>query len=256
MKAVLLAGGLGSRLGEETRIRPKPMIEIGGMPILWHILKIFDFYGIKEFIICHGLHGAVIQEFFEKYSFNGSSGVFQMDSSAPGFPPSQQEPWKVHVVDTGHETMTGGRLRRIRSYVEDGDFCMTYGDGLSDVNVDCLVKFHLERGTLATVTAVRPPARFGAFSLLGDKVKTFEEHSVGESGWINGGFFVLSPKVLDYIEGDNTSWEIDPMLRLVREAQLSAYRHEGFWLPMDTPRDKIKLESLWASGKAPWKVWP
>ncbi|MDL1873409.1 glucose-1-phosphate cytidylyltransferase [Deltaproteobacteria bacterium PRO3] len=256
MKAVILAGGRGSRLGEETKLRPKPMVEIGGMPILWHIMKIFDHFGFREFIICHGLQGYVIKEFFGNYSLHISDGVFRLGSGSyrPAQPPS--EAWKVQVLDTGIDTMTGGRLKRIQRFLEDGDFCMTYGDGLANIDITKLIKFHKDQGTLATVTAVRPPARFGALSLNGDKVAAFEEHSVGESGWINGGFFILSPRVLDYIDGDDISWEVDPMARLVREGQLSAYRHEGFWMPMDTPRDKAKLESLWASGRAPWKVWP
>jgi glucose-1-phosphate cytidylyltransferase len=255
MKAVILAGGVGSRLAEETHLRPKPMIEIGGKPMLWHIMKLYSAHGINEFIICCGYKGYMIKEYFANYYLHASDVTLDLRKRTVEVHQNTAEPWRVALVDTGEQTMTGGRLKRVRSYLDDEDFCFTYGDGVADVNVTHLIAFHRARGTLATVTAVQPPGRFGALVLNGDQVEHFQEKPQGDGAWINGGFFVLSPKVIDYIAGDATVWEREPMERLASEGQLASYKHPGFWQPVDTLRDKTQLEALWASGKAPWKVW-
>lgn len=256
MKAVILAGGLGTRISEESVLRPKPMIEIGGKPILWHIMKIYSAHGIKEFIVCLGYKGYLIKEYFANYFLHMSDVTFDMEHNRMEVHQNNAEPWKVTLVDTGENTMTGGRLKRVQSFIGDEDFCFTYGDGVSDVDISAAVKFHQAQGTLATLTAVQPPGRFGALDMEHSKVLSFLEKPQGDGGWINGGFFVLSPGVIDEIEGDQTVWEQKPMERLARNGQLSAYRHSGFWQPMDTMRDKNHLEELWQSGKAPWKIWP
>lgn len=255
MKAVILAGGLGTRLAEETVVRPKPMIEIGGKPILWHIMKTFSAHGISDFIICLGYKGYMIKEYFANYFLHMSNVTFDMVNNKMEVHQNHVEPWRVTLVDTGEATMTGGRLKRIRPYLEDEDFCFTYGDGVGDINVTELVAFHKAQKTLATLTATQPPGRFGAIKLEGQKVTTFQEKPDGDGGWINGGFFVLSPKVIDYIEGDSTLWERVPMEQIAKEGQMSAFLHRGFWQPMDTLRDKNYLEELWNLGKAPWNVW-
>ena len=257
MKAVILAGGLGTRLSEETTIKPKPMVEIGGKPILWHIMKSYSSYGINDFVICCGYKGYVIKEYFANYFLHTSDVTFDMQKNEMEVHTRNAEPWKVTLVDTGDETMTGGRLKRVRQYVHDeGMFCFTYGDGVSDVNIGELIDFHKAHGKLATLTATQPPGRFGSLNLDGNSVKSFQEKPQGDGAWINGGFFVLSPKVIDYIQDDATLWEKSPMERLAHDGQLSAYLHHGFWQPMDTLRDKTHLEELWKSGAAPWKTWP
>lgn len=255
MKAVILAGGLGSRIAEETALRPKPMVEIGGKPILWHIMKIYSHHGVNDFIICLGYKGYLIKEYFANYFLHTSDVTFDVSRNEMHVHQKYAEPWRVTLVDTGEQSMTGGRLKRIRSYLGDEDFCFTYGDGLGNVDIGRLIEFHKEQRTLATVTAVQPPGRFGTLRIDHGRVTQFVEKPEGENGWINGGFFVLSPKVADYIAGDDSIWERGPMERLAREQQLSAYHHREFWQPMDTLRDKEHLEKLWASGKAPWKVW-
>ena len=255
MKAVILAGGLGTRISEETATRPKPMIEIGGKPILWHIMKIYSAHGIHDFVICCGYKGYVIKEYFANYFLHMSDVTFDMQHNKMEVHQRNAEAWRVTLVDTGEATMTGGRLKRVQPYLDEADFCMTYGDGVGDVDITKLVAFHKEQGTLATLTATQPPGRFGALNMERHKITSFQEKPQGDGGWINGGFFVLSPKVLDYIEGDQTFWERGPMERLAAEGQMSAYLHHGFWQPMDTLRDKAHLEDLWASGKAPWKTW-
>jgi len=255
MKAVILAGGYGTRISEESHLKPKPMIEIGGRPILWHILKMYSTYGINEFIICGGYKEYVIKEYFSNYFMHMSDVTFDTQKNSMEIHYRRAEPWRVTLVDTGLNTMTGGRLKRIREYVQGESFCMTYGDGLSDVNIGEIIKFHHDQGSLATVTAVQPAARFGALDIISNRVKSFEEKPKGDGTWINGGFFVLEPKVLDYIEGDSTIWERAPLERLAAEGQLAAYKHDGFWSAMDTLRDKTHLEDLWASGNPPWKVW-
>ena len=256
MKAVILAGGLGTRLSEETSTRPKPMIEIGGMPILWHIMKIYSAHGINDFIICLGYKGYVIKEFFANYFLHMSDVTFDMRDNTSVVHSAKAEPWRVTLVDTGADTMIGGRIKRILPYVqEDPAFCLTYGDGVGDVDVRATIDLHKREGRLATVTATQPPGRFGALVVDGTRVLGFREKPVGDGGWINGGFFVLSPKVGDYIEGDSVVWEREPLERLANEGQLSVYHHNGFWQPMDTLRDKRQLEELWDSGKAPWKIW-
>ncbi|PWV99963.1 glucose-1-phosphate cytidylyltransferase [Hoeflea marina] len=256
MKAVILAGGLGSRLAEETHTKPKPMVEIGGRPILWHIMKLYHGHGIRDFIICCGFRGYVIKEYFANYALHMSDMTFDMSTNQVRFHKQSAEDWRVTLVDTGETTMTGGRLKRVAPYLEgEEDFCFTYGDGLSDVDISATIAFHRGHSSLATVTAVRPPARFGALKLEGDRVDGFMEKPDGEGGFINGGFFVLSHDVLSRIEGDQTSFEGEPLAQLATEAQLRAFFHRGFWLPMDTLRDKNQLESLWSSGKAPWKCW-
>lgn len=256
MKAVILAGGLGTRLSEETVLKPKPMVEIGGMPIIWHIMKIFSFYGINEFVICCGYKGYVIKEFFANYYLHRSDITFDIKENKMAIHHSFSEPWKVTLVDTGNNSMTGGRLRRIKNYVKDDEFfCMTYGDGLSNVNIDKLIKFHQDQSLLSTLTATFPPGRFGSLDIHENKVTNFMEKPRGDGALINGGFFVLSPEVLNYIKDDSTIWEKEPMERLAKEGNLSAFIHEGFWQPMDTLRDKLLLEELWNTNKAPWKIW-
>lgn len=255
MKAVILAGGLGTRISEETSVKPKPMVEVGGKPILWHIMKIYSAHGVNEFIICLGYKSYVIKEYFANYFLHMSNVTFDMAKNKMEVHHNNAEPWRVTLVDTGDDTMTGGRIKRLRPYLGEEDFCCTYGDGVGDVDISKLLAFHKEKGCLATLTATQPPGRFGALVLSEGKVSRFQEKPQGDGAWINGGFFVLSPKVLDYIDGDGTAWEKEPMDRLAREGQLSAYLHHGFWQPMDTLRDKSHLEELWASGKAPWKVW-
>jgi len=255
MKAVILAGGLGTRISEESALRPKPMIEIGGKPILWHIMKIYSAHGVNEFIICLGYKGYLIKEYFANYFLHTSDVTFDMQNNNMEVHQNSSEPWKVTLVDTGEGSMTGGRLKRVRQFLEKDDFCFTYGDGLSNVDISESIKFHKAQNTLATLTAVQPPGRFGALDMDSHKVRGFQEKPQGDGGWINGGFLVLSPKVIDIIEGDQTIWEREPMEKLASEGQLSAYLHTGFWQPMDTLRDKNYLEELWQSGKAPWKVW-
>jgi len=256
MKAVILAGGLGTRISEETHLKPKPMIEIGGKPILWHVMKIYSAHGIHDFVICCGYKGYLIKEYFANYFLHMSDVTFDMAKNDMQVHQRHAEPWRVTLVDTGDDTKTGGRLRRVAGYVKGEDaFCFTYGDGVGNVDVTRAIAFHKEQGKLATLTATQPPGRFGSLQLDGNRVTTFAEKPDGDGGWINGGFFVLSPKVLDYIAGDETLWEREPMERLAREGQMSAYFHHGFWQPMDTLRDKTHLEELWSSGKAPWKIW-
>jgi glucose-1-phosphate cytidylyltransferase len=255
MKAVILAGGMGSRISEETTVRPKPMIEVGGKPVLWHIMKGYSHHGIDDFVICLGYKGYMIKEYFANYFLHMSDVTFDMSSNRTEIHQNSAEPWKVTLVDTGEATMTGGRLKRVAKYLRGEDFCFTYGDCLADVDIGALIAFDRAHGKLATVTAVQPPGRYGALETQGDVVRGFTEKPQGDGAWINGGFFVLSPRVLDYIEADETSWERDPLERLAREGQLCAYQHRGFWQAMDTLRDKNHLVSLWQSGAAPWKVW-
>ncbi len=256
MKAVILAGGLGTRISEETHLKPKPMIEIGGKPILWHILKMYSAHGVNEFIICCGYKGYIIKEYFQNYFLHMSDVTFDMTKNRMEVHREQAEPWRVTLVDTGEETMTGGRLKRVAKYIRDEDtFCFTYGDGVSSIDITASIAFHKAHGRKATVTAVLPPGRFGSLALEGTTVKGFVEKPRGEGGWINGGFFVLSPQVLDLIDDDATSWEQQPMARLAASDELRAFEHQGFWQPMDTLREKNLLEDLWASGKAPWKNW-
>ena len=255
MKAVLLAGGYGTRISEETAYKPKPMIEIGGRPILWHILKSYSAHGVNEFIICCGYKGYVIKEYFANYFLHMSDVTFDMSNNSMKVHHKKAEPWKVTLVDTGEATQTGGRLKRVKDYLGDEDFCMTYGDGVGNVDISKSIEFHKQHGKLATMTATQPPGRFGALDLQGCEVKNFLEKPHGDGGWINGGYFVLSPKVLDLIDGDETLWEKAPLENLAKSGNLQAFMHKGFWQPMDTLRDKTQLEELWASGQAPWKVW-
>jgi len=255
MKTVILAGGMGTRISEESHLKPKPMVEIGGKPIIWHIMKIYSAHGLRDFIVCLGYKGYVIKEYFANYFLHMSDVTFDMESNKMTVHQASAEPWRVTLVDTGEMTMTGGRLRRVREYLGDEDFCLTYGDGLGDVDVRKLVAFHHSHGKLATLTAVRPPGRFGALNLSASRVTGFEEKPQGDGGWINGGFFVLSPKVIQHIKGDDTIWERGPMEELARTGQLQSHLHQGFWQPMDTLRDKNQLEEMWASGNAPWEVW-
>lgn len=257
MKAVILAGGLGTRISEETSVRPKPMVEVGGKPILWHIMKIYSAYGIDEFIICCGYKGYVIKEYFANYFLHMSDVTFDMRFNQMNVHSGNAEPWKVTLVDTGENTMTGGRLKRVKEHVGKDTFCFTYGDGVSAVNIKELLDFHKEQKTLATLTATRPAGRFGALALGEDdnKIASFREKQDGDGAWINGGYFVLEPEVIDYIADDETVWEKEPLEKLAESNQLSAYKHSGFWQPMDTLRDKNYLEDLWKSGKAPWQVW-
>jgi glucose-1-phosphate cytidylyltransferase len=254
MKVVLLAGGLGTRISEESSLRPKPMIEIGGRPILWHIMKIYLAHGIRDFVICCGYKGYMIKEYFANYSLHMSDVTIDMENNSIEVHQKKAEPWRVTLVDTGEATYTGGRLKRIAGYIDD-DFCMTYGDGVGSINITELIAFHRRHGKLATMTATQPPGRFGALQLDNHAVTSFLEKPTGEGGWINGGFFVLSPKTLELIEGDETIWERGPLETLAHTGQLQAFLHEGFWQPMDTLRDRNHLEDLWQSGKAPWKVW-
>lgn len=256
MKAVILAGGLGTRISEESTLRPKPMVQIGGMPILWHLMKVYSAHGINDFVICCGYKGYIIKEYFANYFLHMSDVTFDMQNNHMEVHQRKAEPWKVTLVDTGENTMTGGRLQRVARFVENETaFCMTYGDGLSNHNIAESIAFHRHHGKQATVTAVQPPGRYGALDMAGSSVHGFVEKPKGEGGWINGGFFVLSPKVLRLIDNDSTSWELEPMAALAKTGQLEAYTHAGFWQPMDTLREKNLLEDLWTSGKAPWKVW-
>ena len=256
MKAVILAGGLGTRISEETSIRPKPMVEIGGKPILWHIMKTYSAHGINEFVVCCGYKGYVIKEYFANYFLHMSDVTFDMEQNKMEVHQRYAEPWKVTLVDTGEDTMTGGRLKRVAEYIKDEEaFCFTYGDGVGDVNITELIAFHKTQNVKATLTAAVPPGRFGALDMEGNKVNSFREKPKGDGGMINAGFFVLSPEVIDYVAEDKTVWERDPLERLAEEGQLAAFHHTGFWQPMDTLRDKLHLEELWQSGKAPWKVW-
>jgi glucose-1-phosphate cytidylyltransferase len=255
MKAVILAGGLGSRLSEETTVRPKPMVEIGGKPILWHIMKIYAAHGVEEFVICLGYKGYVIKEFFANYYLHTCDLSLDLGHGDVQIHRSRTEPWKVTLVDTGEDTMTGGRLRRVLPYMGDAPFCFTYGDGLADIDITALIAYHREQGALATVTAVQPPGRSGAVELNGTRVRSFEEKPRGDGVWLNGGYFVLSPEVARYLDGDQTTWEHEPLRRLTREGQLASFRHRGFWQAMDTLRDRNQLEQLWDSGHAPWRVW-
>lgn len=257
MQVLILAGGLGTRISEESSIRPKPMVEIGGRPILWHIMKSYLTHGLSDFVICCGYKGQQIKQFFRDYGLDSADVRFDMREGSTALLRSHTEPWRVTLVDTGLETMTGGRIKRAARYLENGPFCCTYGDGLSDVDIGALVDFHHRQGALATVTAVQPPGRFGAFTLPTgeDRVPGFKEKPNGDGAWVNGGYFVLDRQVLDLIEGDHTVWEKEPMEQLAASGQLAAFRHEGFWQPMDTLRDKHALEALWQSGQAPWRRW-
>ena len=255
MKAVILAGGLGTRLSEETVQKPKPMVHVGGRPILWHIMKIYSFHGVNDFIICAGYRSYVIKEYFANYFLHMSDVTFDMEQNSVEVHKKRSEPWRVTIVDTGEETMTGGRLKRVQNYINDEPFCFTYGDGVGDVDIKKTIKIHNETGRKATMTAVQPPGRYGALSIEGDIVTQFQEKPEGDGAWINGGFFVLNTGVLKYVKDDMTLWEQEPMRNLARDGELTAYEHHGFWQPMDTLREKQLLEELWASGKAPWKVW-
>ncbi|WP_429924543.1 glucose-1-phosphate cytidylyltransferase [Agrobacterium vitis] len=256
MKAVILAGGLGTRISEETHLRPKPMIEIGGRPILWHIMKLYYAHGIREFIICCGFKGYIIKEYFANYGLHMSDITFDLSDNRLEFHRKSAENWRVTLIDTGESSMTGGRLKRVASYLKDEEaFCFTYGDGLSNLDISATLRFHKEHGKLATVTAVQPPARYGALKMDGPMVRGFVEKPVGEAGYINGGFFVLSPKCIDRVDGDDMPWEAEPLTSLAEDGELCAYLHNGFWQPMDTLRDKNHLEDLWAGGSPPWKSW-
>ncbi|MBL8506406.1 MAG: glucose-1-phosphate cytidylyltransferase [Methylobacillus glycogenes] len=256
MKAVILAGGLGTRISEETHLKPKPMIEIGGKPILWHIMKTYSAHGINDFIVCCGYKGYVIKEYFANYFLHMSDVTFDMEHNQMQVHQKNAEPWRVTLVDTGEATMTGGRLKRVAEYLKDEEsFCFTYGDGVSDVDLSQLIAFHKQHQKKATVTAVQPPGRYGALNVQGQNVEGFIEKPKGDGAWINGGFFVLSPDCINYIENDLTTWEQEPLARLAAEGELMAFEHTGFWQPMDTLREKNQLEELWQSGAAPWKVW-
>ena len=255
MKAVILAGGLGTRISEESHLKPKPMIEIGGKPMLWHIMKIYSAHGINDFIVCCGYKGYIIKEYFANYFLHMSDVTFDMANNKMQVHQASAEPWRVTLVDTGDDSRTGGRLKRVASYLDDEPFCFTYGDGVSDIDVRKTVELFEREKVLAVVAAVQPAGRFGILNLDRSRVISFEEKPRGDGSWTNGGFFVLSPKVIDYIEDDTTSWEAGVLPRLAREGQLAAYHHNGFWQPMDTMRDKYGLEDLWSSGKAPWKIW-
>jgi glucose-1-phosphate cytidylyltransferase len=255
MKAVILAGGLGTRISEESHLKPKPMIELGGKPILWHILKIYSHHGINDFVICLGYRGYVIKEYFANYFLHMSDVTFDMANNRMEVHQRNAEPWRVTLVDTGTETLTGGRLARVRPYVGDETFCFTYGDGVTDLDIGATLRFHKAHGRKATLTAIQPPGRYGALQLEGDAVRRFQEKPAGDGAWINGGFFVLEPGIFSYIDGDQTSWETQPLQALAAEDQLRAYPHHGFWQAMDTLRDKNYLEELWEKGGAPWKVW-
>jgi glucose-1-phosphate cytidylyltransferase len=256
MKVVILAGGLGSRLSEETDTRPKPMVEIGGKPMLWHIMKIYSHYGFNDFVVCLGYKGHVAKEYFANYFYHSADITVDLAQNKVDVHHNAIEPWRITLVDTGHDTMTGGRLKRVAKYLDNEPFCMTYGDGVSDVDIGAAVAFHRRQGRLATVTAVPPQGRFGILKLEDDQVIKFSEKPRVDDDWINGGFFVLEPGVLDVIDGDDSVWETTPLERLAQRGEISAFRHQGFWHPMDTLRDKRYLEQLWASGKAPWKLWP
>ncbi|MEX3959334.1 glucose-1-phosphate cytidylyltransferase [Trinickia sp. EG282A] len=255
MKAVILAGGLGTRLMEETTVKPKPMVEIGGKPILWHIMKIYAAHGIRDFVVCAGYKGYMIKEYFANYRLHNADVTFDIANGRMEVHHQTAEPWRVTVVDTGDATMTGGRLKRVRRYLGNEDFCMTYGDGIGDIDVSALIRFHRTHGRYATVTAAQPPGRFGAINVEGDTVVSFKEKPLGDGSWVNAGFFVLKPLVLDYIAGDHVFWEQEPIERISQERQLRVHFHRGFWQPMDTLRDKTQLEDLWSRGAAPWKGW-
>jgi glucose-1-phosphate cytidylyltransferase len=256
MKAVILAGGLGTRLSEETTLKPKPMVEIGGRPILWHIMKLYSTHGINDFVICCGYKGYLIKEYFANYFLHMSDVTFHTATGEMEVHRKKAENWRVTLVDTGDESMTGGRLKRVKDYLKDEDaFCFTYGDGVSDVDITAEIAFHKAHGKLATILAVQPPGRYGALKMDGDAVNGFTEKPKGQGGWINGGFFILSPKVIDYIDGDSSHWELKPLQQIAEAGELQAFKHEGFWQPMDTLREKNMLEDLWDAGKAPWKTW-
>lgn len=255
MKVVILAGGLGTRLSEETHSRPKPMVEVGGYPILWHILKLYSFYGLNDFIICCGYKGYMIKEYFVNYFHHTSDLTIDLSDNSIEIHKKKSDNWKVSLIDTGSTTLTGGRLAKVREYVGDKTFCFTYGDGLADIDINKLISFHKNEGRLATLTAVQPPGRFGSLSFDRGRVLSFEEKPKGDNTWINGGFFVLEPSAIDYVDGELCSWEERPMKNLAKDEQLSAYHHSGFWQPMDTLRDKMLLEDLWYKNKAPWKTW-
>lgn len=255
MKVVILAGGTGTRISEESHLRPKPMIEIGGKPILWHIMKIYSAHGLNDFIVCCGYKGYMIKEYFTNYFVHMSDVTVDLVHNRTEIHQNSAEPWRVTLVDTGDDVMTGGRLKRVQQYLDNEHFCLTYGDGVSDVNMKALIEFHRAQKTPATVTAVQPPGRFGSMEVKNNRITSFQEKPPGDSGWISGGFFVLAPEVLDYIHGDDTFWEREPMERLAREGNLSSYLHPGFWQCMDTLRDRTYLEELWQTGKAPWKIW-
>jgi glucose-1-phosphate cytidylyltransferase len=255
MKAVILAGGLGTRISEESHLKPKPMIEIGGKPILWHIMKIYSHHGINDFVICLGYKGYVIKEYFANYFLHMSDVTFDMENNKMEVHQRYVEPWRVTLVDTGENTLTGGRLKRVREHINGDSFCFTYGDGVADIDMRALIAFHQAHGCKATVTAIMPPGRYGAMNLDGSCVRSFQEKPAGDGAWINGGFFVLEPSVFDWIEGDRTSWETTPLEELAARGELRAYQHTGFWQAMDTLRDKTHLEDLWSQGNAPWKVW-
>ncbi|MGH8283929.1 MAG: glucose-1-phosphate cytidylyltransferase [Gammaproteobacteria bacterium] len=256
MKAVILAGGLGTRLSEETATRPKPMVEIGGMPVLWHLLKIYSHHGINDFIICLGYKGYIIKEYFANYFLHMSDVTIDLSTNKLDVHHKHAEPWRITLVDTGEQTQTGGRLKRVSDYLDGDTFCFTYGDGLADIDITKEITFHKSNGSLATMCAVRPPGRFGSIDIKDNRITRFEEKPSGDGSWINGGFFVLEHGVFSYIKDDYTIWERDPLEKLAKNGQISAYTHQGFWQPMDTLRDKIKLEGLWQSGHAPWKIWP
>jgi glucose-1-phosphate cytidylyltransferase len=255
MKAVLLAGGLGTRLSEETHLKPKPMVEIGGKPLLWHVMKIYSAHGINDFVVCAGYRGYVIKEYFANYFLHMSDVTFDMKDNCMEVHHRRSEPWRVTIVDTGEATMTGGRLKRVREYLGNETFCFTYGDGVGDVNITQLVAFHQSQSRKATLTGVQHPGRYGALGIEGHQIANFQEKPEGDGGWINGGFFVLDPSVIDLIRDDKTIWERQPLEALAAHKELSVYKHTGFWQPMDTLREKTLLEDLWASGKAPWKIW-
>jgi len=255
MQAIILAGGLGTRLSEETSLKPKPMVEIGGRPILWHIMKIYSYHGINDFIICCGYKGYLIKEYFSNYFIHMSDIKVDLSKNNVEIIKKRSESWKITMIDTGEKTMTGGRLLRVKEYLDNEDFCFTYGDGLSDININKLVEFHKKHGKIATVTAVHPPGRFGAIKLEKNKVLEFKEKPKGDGSRVNGGFFVLNKKVFDFIKGDDEIWEQNPLISLAKSKELIAYKHNGFWRPMDTLRDKESLEKMWLSKQAPWKVW-
>jgi glucose-1-phosphate cytidylyltransferase len=255
MKVVLLAGGLGTRISEESHLKPKPMIEIGGRPILWHIMKIYSQYGLNDFIVCCGYKSYVIKEYFANYFLHLSDVTFDLKNNKMEVHHNESEPWKVTLVDTGEDTMTGGRIKRVKKYIGDEDFCLTYGDGLADIDIPKLLEFHKSHGGLATLTAAQPPGRFGALATKGTVIESFKEKPMGDGNWINGGFFVLNSKVIDLISGDTTVWEKEPLEKLAESKQLHAFQHSGFWQPMDTLRDKNQLEQMWSEGRAPWKKW-
>ncbi|MGH8122364.1 MAG: glucose-1-phosphate cytidylyltransferase [Rudaea sp.] len=255
MKAVILAGGLGTRISEETSARPKPMVEIGGMPLLWHILKTYSHHGINDFIICLGYKGYMVKEYFANYFLHMSDVTIDLSTNKLDVHHKHAEPWRITLVDTGEDTQTGGRLKRVSDYLDGNTFCFTYGDGLADIDIAAELAFHRDKGTMATMCAVQPAGRFGAIDIQDNRITRFEEKPLGDGSWINGGYFVLEPRALDYIKDDTTIWERAPLEKLARDGQISAYTHEGFWQPMDTLRDKTKLEELWQSGRAPWKVW-